>query len=376
MSFNTRQLNVINAKDKNILCLAAASSGKTSTVIGRIRRLLDEGADPHSIVCFSFTNQAAQEVKLRIGEEGEFMQISTIHSYANFICALGGIDTAKDIADEKFDRIIEKALTVDWSLYPPVEFLFVDEFQDTDPLQYSFLERIPANNRFYCGDERQFIFGFKGATDRFIRELATDDNFAKYYLVENYRNPPNILRFANNFLKNMEKISPTAIPTKEKNGFLDNNCTFDDIIDEIGWDKDWGNWAVICRTNAEVDEAKRRLNENYIPTVSIRRGDMDYAELKNMINRKAVKVMTIHTCKGLEFDKIIAVGCKTFNVDERRIAYVAATRAREALYWCPPIKPPADLEDGGEATDKSNEKKKKKKSYSSEIFNKTKTIIF
>ena len=150
MGYNVRQQNVINANDKNILCLAAASSGKTSTIIGRIRRLLDEGADPHSIVCFSFTNQAAQEMKSRIGEEGEFMQISTIHSYANFICALGGVDTAMDIASEEFDKIIEKALEVDWSIYPRVEYLFVDEFQDTDSLQYRFLERIPASHRFYC----------------------------------------------------------------------------------------------------------------------------------------------------------------------------------------------------------------------------------
>jgi superfamily I DNA/RNA helicase len=46
-----------------------------------------------------------------------------------------------------------------------------------------------------------------------------------------------------------------------------------------------------------------------------------------------VKVLTIHSAKGLEADNVIVIGPKFYNLEERCISYVAATRARNNLYW-------------------------------------------
>lgn len=337
MNFNIRQQNVINAKDKNILCLASAGSGKTSTLIGRVSQLLQNGAEPQKIVAFTFTNQAAKEMRTRLPENAQSIFTGTIHSYANKICAAAGIETSSDIAEERFDKIIEKAIKLNLIYYPPVDYLFVDEFQDTDPLQYSFIQKIPAKNRFYVGDEKQFIYGFRSCTDRFIRELATDDNFKKYFLVEDYRNPPNIIKFADDFLNSMPKISPSAIPVLTKNGFLD-RCSFKDAVEEATWTKDWTNWAILCRTNSEIEEAEKYLNSLEIPNVIIKRGDLDLEEMKELLKENRIKIMTIHASKGLEFPNVIVVGGKVFNEEERRICYVAATRAMSSLYWCPTIR--------------------------------------
>lgn len=337
MEFNVRQKNIIAANDKNILCLACAAAGKTRTLIGRIERLLDEGVAPSSIVAFTFTNQAAEEMRKRLGDKCGDMFIGTIHSYANKICSIGNIDTYDYITTERFDKIIEKAMTVPWEKYPAVKYLFVDEFQDTDPIQYSFITKIPAENRFYVGDERQFIYSFRGATDRFIRELATDDNFKKYPLVDNYRNPPNILRFADEFLNSMPKISPCAVPAKIKSGFLD-ECSFRDAAEEMTWTEDWTGWTVLCRTNSEVETAQEYLDSKNVKNIIVKRGDLDLDQMGDLLNRNAVKIMTVHSAKGLEFDNVVAVGCKTFNEEERRICYVAATRAMQSLYWCPSIR--------------------------------------
>jgi len=336
MDFNVRQQNIIKANDKNILCLAAAGSGKTATLIGRINRLLEDGVVPSSIVAFTFTRQAAEEMRQRIGEKGKDVFIGTIHSYANKICNMNGIDTNYDIADEKFDNIIKKAIKIDWSKYPTVDYLFVDEFQDTDPLQYSFIQKIPTKNRFYVGDSRQFIYGFRSCTDKFIRELATDDTFKKYYLVEDYRNPPNILRYADDFLATMEKLSPATIPVPTQNGFLD-ECSFADAAEEITWTGDWVNWAVLCRTNNEVVEAQNYLNSLEVPNIIVKRGDLDLEKMNNLLAENRVKVMTIHSAKGLQFPNVIVIGARVFNEEERRVSYVAATRAMKSLYWCPTI---------------------------------------
>lgn len=267
----------------------------TRTLIGRIERLLDEGIAPSSIVAFTFTNQAAEEMRKRLGNKCGDMFIGTIHSYANKICSIGNIDTYDYIRTERFDKIIEKAMTVPWEKYPAVKYLFVDEFQDTDPIQYSFITRIPAENRFYVGDERQFIYSFRGATDRFIRELATDDNFKKYPLVDNYRNPPNILRFADEFLNSMPKISPCAVPAKIKSGFLD-ECSFRDAAEEMTWTEDWTGWTVLCRTNSEVETAQEYLDSKNVRNLIVKRGDLDLDQMGKLLNRNAVKIMTVHAC--------------------------------------------------------------------------------
>lgn len=307
----------------------------TATTIERINRLIRESADPSKMVAFTFTNQAAEEMRKRLDNQNNKMFIGTLHSYANKICDLNGIYTEEYILNQDFDKIVRKALTVNTSSYPEVDYLFVDEFQDTDPLQYKFIEKIPAKNRFYCGDERQFIYGFRGCTDKFIRELYMDKKFKKLNLIENYRNPPNILKFANNFLNSMPKISLSPIAVKTKEGFIDEDCSFKDAIEEMTWENDWGNWAILCRTNSELEITYEYLNKLEIPNVIIKRGDLDLPQLSYLMETDRVKLMTIHAAKGLQFPNVIVIGAKTFNQEERRIAYVAATRAEEKLYWCP-----------------------------------------
>jgi DNA helicase-2/ATP-dependent DNA helicase PcrA len=58
----------------------------------------------------------------------------------------------------------------------------------------------------------------------------------------------------------------------------------------------------------------------------------------DLLNQNKVKIMTIHSAKGLEFPHVVVVGAKSFNQEERRISYVAATRAMESLYWCGTIR--------------------------------------
>ena len=46
-----------------------------------------------------------------------------------------------------------------------------------------------------------------------------------------------------------------------------------------------------------------------------------------------VKVLTIHTAKGLESENVIVIGARFYNLEEKCISYVAATRARDLLVW-------------------------------------------
>jgi DNA helicase-2/ATP-dependent DNA helicase PcrA len=78
-----------------VLCLACAGSGKSRTLAYRIARLLARGAEPKSIVAFTFTEKAADAIKLRVaqalgaaGMDAAMLgaiYVGTIHSYCQHV---------------------------------------------------------------------------------------------------------------------------------------------------------------------------------------------------------------------------------------------------------------------------------------------------
>ena len=95
------QLAVISSRAEKIICSAAAGSGKTTVMVERIIRLLEQNEDPESFLVVTFTNAAASEMKqkirnrLREGRENrnlrnaldkiDYMEICTIHSFCQHL---------------------------------------------------------------------------------------------------------------------------------------------------------------------------------------------------------------------------------------------------------------------------------------------------
>ena len=338
MEFNIRQRKVLNATESKILCLACPATGKTRVLTERIRILIeDRKVIPKDIVAISFTNMAAEEMHHRIGDIANEAFIGTIHSYGNKICLMNGVDTSKWVELFEFDKILERAIQIPSSKYPKIQHLLVDECQDLSPLEYQFLNKIPTENVFFCGDNRQAIYAFRGCTDEFLYNMWRDIDYTKYYLTENYRNAPNIIRFAENFLTSFKQLSPPSIPIKTKEGILEPHFSFKDALDELEWSSDYGSWFILTRTNDELAAAQDFCDERGIPNVTFKKGDLDILEQEILMAANRVKILTIHSAKGLENKNVIVTGAKTYNEEERKIAYVAATRAKNALYWCPAI---------------------------------------
>ena len=308
----------------------------TTVLTERIRYLINNNVEPEKIAAISFTTMAADEMKERLGEQGQRTFIGTIHSLANNICIENGIDTTEIIANENFDTLLKKVLTIPKKKIQVFEHVLVDEFQDISELEYNFIDHIPKKNIYLTGDERQMIYGFKGCSDKFLRDLSEDASYKVYYLIDNYRNPPNIIKFAEDLIGSLDKISPPSNPTKQFNGHIE-KCSFYEALEEMEWSQDWANWYVICRTNNEVASVMEILDRKKIPYVSFKRGDVELVEMNSMLRDNRVKVLTVHAMKGLQGKNIIVMGAKMYNDEERRIAYVAATRAESSLYWCPSI---------------------------------------
>ncbi|MEM8734808.1 MAG: ATP-dependent helicase, partial [Planctomycetota bacterium] len=66
MEFNDQQQAAIDSEAKHLLVLAGAGTGKTRTIIGRARRLLEDGCEPGRIAIVTFTRRAATEIRQRL----------------------------------------------------------------------------------------------------------------------------------------------------------------------------------------------------------------------------------------------------------------------------------------------------------------------
>lgn len=81
-----QQRTAIAKLEDNSLVVSSAGSGKTSTIIGRCRYLIEEeNISPESILLITFTKKAAEELRDRLGYEG--VQCSTFHGLAYKILA-------------------------------------------------------------------------------------------------------------------------------------------------------------------------------------------------------------------------------------------------------------------------------------------------
>ncbi|HNZ30039.1 MAG TPA: UvrD-helicase domain-containing protein, partial [Candidatus Goldiibacteriota bacterium] len=83
---NEEQVQAVMHKDGPLLILAGAGSGKTRVITYRLAWLLSEhNISPENILCVTFTNKAAQEMKTRArkvaGKKVDKVWMSTFHSF-------------------------------------------------------------------------------------------------------------------------------------------------------------------------------------------------------------------------------------------------------------------------------------------------------
>ena len=86
---NGKQQEAIDILKGQIMLLAGPGTGKTFTVINRIEKMLADGVEPSSILCLTFSDAAASEMRQRLiknmGVKASSVDIYTYHSFCNDI---------------------------------------------------------------------------------------------------------------------------------------------------------------------------------------------------------------------------------------------------------------------------------------------------
>ncbi len=158
-------------------------------------------------------------------------------------------------------------------------YVMVDEYQDTNKVQYEFIKLICEKRKNLCvvGDDDQSIYKFRGAT---IENIL---NFEKTYrgtkiikLEQNYRSTQNILDAANAVIENNRERKGKKLWTKNDAGekihvhtsFNESdeaNYIAETILNKVAEGTDYADFAILYRMNAQSSNIERTFIKSGIP---------------------------------------------------------------------------------------------------------------
>ena len=119
------------------------------------------------------------------------------------------------------------------------DYLFIDEFQDTNPLQWEIVKRMTKENGIkliVVGDDDQSIYGFRGSEPAYIKNFEKEYPTKTLFLLTNYRSRAAIVQGANRLIsynKN-DRIPKAMIPAQKEAGIME-AYLFSDTKAESQW---------------------------------------------------------------------------------------------------------------------------------------------
>lgn len=158
-------------------------------------------------------------------------------------------------------------------------YIMVDEYQDTNQVQYKFVSMLAQkyNNICVVGDDDQSIYKFRGATIENILSFEnTFENSVVIRLEQNYRSTKTILDAANSVIKNNKERKGKTLWTENEDGNRINlhtvssereeaNFIADTILEGVSKGRKYSDYAVLYRMNAQSNSIEQVLARSGIP---------------------------------------------------------------------------------------------------------------
>ena len=88
--------------------------------------------------------------------------------------------------------------------------IMIDEFQDTNDIQFEIASMISNHNLFLVGDIKQSIYRFRGAKPGIMNSLKSNPDFISVNIRNNYRSKTNLVSFNNELFNTVMNINDTA----------------------------------------------------------------------------------------------------------------------------------------------------------------------
>lgn len=239
---------------------------------------------------------------------------------------------------------------------PQFDHVLVDEYQDVNLSQIKLLDCLNPTSLFVVGDPRQSIYGWRGSDIKHIIDFQKDNPGSEVItLKKNYRSTAHIVGIANKAIKHMGVSDMEAVFEGPKDmrllKFETETSEYEFIIQRLLMEDNEGSETfILARTNRQLNELSDVLKARRIKHIV--RSD----ELRKPIeqSKEAITLATVHAIKGMEADTVYIIGASGANFpckgsehpvvdmvrvdeydkeeEEKRLFYVALSRAKKSLY--------------------------------------------
>jgi len=338
-----QRIAVITHEENNLI-LAGAGSGKTSVIVAKIGYLLEkEYCTPDEIIILSFNKKAQEELSERIKERiGVEINIKTFHALGKEI-----VDECYIVESLEFDEMITLATQalIEELYASPYSYIFIDEFQDISQERAELLFELKMQtdaNITAVGDDWQSINQFAGS------DISIIQNFREQYpytavikLDYTFRFNQEIAQASRKFiLKNPAQITKEIKTTKKTETpslYIYWYKTKEEIEEAIIM-----ILSLIDKKNKETKSVKILSRYRFMLSQTL-------SQLQEQFPKLELSNETIHSSKGLEADYVIITHLESgkfgfpseieesdepfLYAEERRLFYVAMTRAKEKIFF-------------------------------------------
>lgn len=371
---DNEQIKIIKASlNHNIRVLAGAGSGKTTTIGCRIKYLLDTVTTPDKILVLTFNIEARKNLEDMLDQLMGFnikMEIRTIDSFCNkikgdfsngFHQGSNGQSNENGCYSLSELGIIGRKIMEKYGreIAGQYEHVFFDEFQDVNDDQFRILKKFVANGckLTVIGDDSQNIYQFRGSDNYYI--INFDKIIPKtqtFKITTNYRSTGEIVRLANDSIGfNKEKIQKNMTAKTKDRGIIDliisesGSHEIEELINKINYYTQelgipHGEIAILSRITFGLKVVETEFEKIKMPYVALI-SDQYSNDYKQVIQEDKIVLSTIHKAKGLEWKVVFIIGLRDAyfpnhmnnglkNIEEeRRLFYVAVTRAKKYLHF-------------------------------------------
>ena len=303
---------------------------------------------------FKFKNKKIVESSFETSSVKHEKSVKMVIAVCNYIEAYMRRYGLRDFADQLIDTIAFFKKHKD--LIPRFDHILIDEYQDVNSTQIQLVDFLSPVNIFYVGDPRQSVYGWRGSDIRYI--LNFEEKYPDCEIItlrKNYRSTGHIVDLINNSIKNMRlaDLQSSIEGKKDINllKFTSEDEEFEFVIQKIiESDLPRNEIFILARTNRQLSELSQLMKTQGVKHV-VRSDEIK----KSITSRKNdITLATIHAIKGMEAEMVFVIGCNGINFpckgsehpviemvkveeydkeeEERRLFYVAMSRAKNSLY--------------------------------------------
>jgi len=366
---NTQQRNFVISSG-NLILIAGPGTGKTHTLCCKLEYLVENSINETNILALTFTNKAAAEMRKRLGLDSKLL-ITTFHGLAfrdlsdvqkqrlvtdelqrevflkkalqqtrlklNIkeagllvsLCKIGETNEKNALSLAKaYNQILKDKGVIDYDdlllRFKPkkkYEYVFVDEFQDTNKLQYQITKSLVADNGQVqvVGDPHQSVYTFRGASSNLFTIFEKEYKAKRLELNQTYRSARKITTFTNSFYR--DRNLQTQLTEEGEIEFIETPSRYSEanyIVEKIkrqvgGVDllnasdvlkdaqSDFSGIAVIFRSHFLGRVVEQKLKKNNIPiqkaggnSIWANKAGQAFLELartKNMLEKSPLEIL-------------------------------------------------------------------------------------